>query len=72
MEIWKDIKGYKGYQVSNLGRVKNLKPSKDPRVKGESMLKMTYLRGEACVILNHFTREKLSITKLVQEAFQTL
>ena len=26
MEIWKDIKGYKGlYQVSSLGRVKSLK-----------------------------------------------
>ena len=24
MEIWKDIEGYKGYQVSNLGRIKSL------------------------------------------------
>jgi len=25
MEIWKEVKGYKDYQVSNLGRVKSLK-----------------------------------------------
>ena len=24
VEIWKDIEGYPGYQVSNLGRVKSL------------------------------------------------
>ena len=29
MEIWKEIKGYEGYEVSNLGRVKSLKRKKE-------------------------------------------
>jgi hypothetical protein len=70
MEIWKDIKGHQGYQVSHLGRVKNLNPSKEPRVKGESKLKATYQRGEVSVILNHYSKAKLSIPKLVQKVFQ--
>ena len=29
IEIWKDIEGYEGYQVSNLGNVKSLKWGKE-------------------------------------------
>ena len=29
MEIWKEVKGYKDYKVSNLGRVKSLKAGKE-------------------------------------------
>lgn len=32
MEIWKDIKEYPGYQVSNLGRVKSFRQSKEGRI----------------------------------------
>ena len=32
MEIWKDIKEYPGYQVSNLGRIKSFKQSKEGRI----------------------------------------
>lgn len=70
MEIWKDIKGHRGYQISNLGRVRSLKPSKNLMVKGESILKVTYQRGEACMILNHYSKEKLNMARLVLEAFQ--
>lgn len=32
MEIWKDIKEYPGYQVSNLGQIKSFKQSKEGRI----------------------------------------
>lgn len=35
MEVWKDIEGYENYQVSNYGRVKSLKFSKERILKPE-------------------------------------
>lgn len=32
MEIWKDIKEYPGYQVSNLGQIKSFKQSREGRI----------------------------------------
>lgn len=32
MEIWKDIKEYPGYQVSNEGRIKSFKQSKEGKI----------------------------------------
>lgn len=32
MEIWKDIKDYPGYQVSNEGRIKSFKQSKEGKI----------------------------------------
>lgn len=40
-EIWKDIKGYSNYQISNLGRIKSL-PRKSP---GTFTTKTTYLKA---------------------------
>lgn len=34
MEVWKNIEGYKDYQVSNLGNVKSLKYGKERVLKG--------------------------------------
>ena len=58
MEIWKDIEGYEGYQVSNLGRVKNIKTNK--------LLKGNLLSGYKRV---HFPNKKVFIHTLVAQAF---
>lgn len=34
MEIWKNIEGFEGYQISNLGRVKSFKRTKERILKG--------------------------------------
>ncbi len=34
MEVWKKIKGFENYQVSNLGRVKSLNRKKELILKG--------------------------------------
>ena len=34
-EIWKDIKNYKGYQVSNLGRVRTHNKTTYTKIHGE-------------------------------------
>lgn len=63
-EIWKDIKGYPGYQISNLGRVWNgntqriLKPSKMP--KGYYQINMVAINGK---------RKKELVHRLVALAF---
>lgn len=44
-EIWRDIEGYEGYQVSNLGRVKSLKFGKEQILK---VKKDRYLRIGLC------------------------
>lgn len=66
-EIWKDIKEYEGiYQVSNLGRVKSLKHSKEGkllkgRVTGKGYLSVALFRNSV--------RKSNSIHRLVAEAF---
>lgn len=70
-EIWKNIKGYEGlYQVSNLGRIKSLPKY---NCKTEKILKTHISRrdGRCSVLLckNPYTRERLSIHRLVANAF---
>ena len=63
IEEWKDIKGYEGlYQVSNLGRVRN--------VKYNRLLKLVCLLGYMTVNLsknNHVIKKR--VHRLVAEAF---
>jgi hypothetical protein len=63
MEIWKDIKGYEGrYQVSNLGRVKNIKTGR--------VLKPGIRCGYPSVSLcKHNKGKNKLIHRLVAEAF---
>lgn len=61
-EIWKDIKGYSTYQVSNLGRVKSLK-------RGIILTPRTTSKY-AQVILSKFGKSKeVSIHRIMTEAF---
>lgn len=65
MEIWKEIKDYPLYQVSNLGRVKSLRFGKERIIKGGidtrgySMMNLT---GNNC-------RESVLTHRLVAKAF---
>lgn len=62
VEIWKDIPNYKGYQVSNLGNVKN--------VNTEKILKGGIKRGYREVILIKDNKRKYKLVhRLVAETF---
>ena len=62
-EIWKDIKGYEDYQVSNLGRVKSIKKNK--------VLKQIYNpNGYLYVgLYNNSKLKKYLVHRLVAKAF---
>lgn len=61
-EIWKDIKGYEGlYQVSNLGRVKNVKTKKE--------LFNNYNKVNDYLFVNLGRNNKKYIHRLVYETF---
>lgn len=63
-EIWKDVKGYEGeYQVSNLGKVKNIK--KDNIIKG-TINKNGYIYVD---LWKNNKRHKKTIHRLVAENF---
>ena len=65
MEIWKEIKGYESYEVSNLGRVKSLKYNK------ERILKPA-LTGSSCLgvsLAKNGKAKTKKIHQLVAEAF---
>lgn len=65
-EVWKDIKGYEGlYQISNLGRVKTLKP----RYKDKIILKP--LKGSylAVTLYKNKIGKRRTIHRLVAETF---
>lgn len=63
-EIWKDIKGYEGYyQVSNLGRIKNIKTN---------TIRKLDLRGNGYYYIDLWKnnqRNKYAIHRLVAETF---
>jgi predicted P-loop ATPase len=62
MEIWKTIKGFENYQISNLGSVIN--------VKSKRILKHSTLRGYKNVILsNNSFKKKFSVHRLVAMHF---
>ena len=79
MEIWKEVKGYEDYEVSNLGRVKSLARTiiyKDGRTRKceEKILKLnlTGLKGSqylAVNLCNNGKGKKARIHQLVAEAF---
>lgn len=66
-EIWKDIEGYEGiYQVSNLGRVKSLKHSKEGKLLKGRVTGKGYL---SVVLFRNSVRKSNSIHRLVAQAF---
>lgn len=65
MEIWKTIKGFEDYQVSNLGNVKSLKYGK------ERILKFTCCKGGYRYVVLSFNKKLITkkIHQLVAIAF---
>ena len=65
-EIWRSIKGYSGYEVSNLGRVRSFKFNK-VRIKGLITNKLT---GYITVYLHkHNKMKNIAVHRLVAMAF---
>lgn len=61
MEIWKDIDGFQGYQVSNLGNIKSIRFGKEKILKTSSSTG-NYRKVKICVnkkykFLGYFTNE---------------
>jgi hypothetical protein len=76
MEIWKDIKGYKGYyQVSNLGQIKSLERivrTKDNKMVffPETILKPNKINSGYCQVqLSKDCRSSFLVHRLVAQAF---
>lgn len=66
-EIWRDIIGYDGYQVSNLGRVKSLGNNK---TRKEKVLKPETINGYLRVCLSKEKKGKhILVHRLVADAF---
>ena len=75
-ELWRDIKGYKGYyQVSNLGRIKSLerkcKTSKGERTVPEKIKKLGNDKNKYKIITlyKQGTNKTFKVHRLVAEAF---
>ena len=66
-EIWKDIKGYEGYQVSNIGRVRGKYIKNGERVILRQSTMKGYLRVRLCV--NGGLSKAFLAHRLVAEAF---
>jgi len=74
IEIWKDIVGFEGYQVSNLGQVRSCRP-----INGIGPLKSTYRLVKSHKDHNNYNRLglrkngnqiKIFVHRLVLEAFE--
>lgn len=66
IELWKDIEGFEGYQVSNQGNVRSLKKGKEPKI-----LK-PYKNSTGYLYINLYKNNKMyakRVHKLVAEAF---
>ena len=71
-EIWKDIKGYEGYQVSNLGRVRSLDriDSNNHPLKG--VILKSYISNSGYLLVGLYKQQKRDrklLHRLVAEAF---
>lgn len=68
-EIWRDIEGYEGYQVSNLGNVKNLGSKWHP---GEHLMSK-HLNNKNCYLYSDLSKngkkKTLPVHRLVAKAF---
>lgn len=63
MEIWKTIKGFENYEVSNYGNVKSLQPFKKEKLLKFRTTKFGYLRVMLC------GKKEVLVHRLVADAF---
>ncbi len=64
MEIWKEIKGYKGYQISNFGKAKSAKKILRACKDGDGY--------ESIALYRNGKRKTAFIHRLVADAFTAL
>lgn len=71
-EIWKDIKDYEGYQVSNFGRVKSLAKKTNNQYSNIEMILKPQINTHNYLFVtlykNHIAKQKL-VHRLVYETF---
>lgn len=63
LEVWKEVEGYKDYQISNLGRVKSLKFNK------EKILSESFYRYKSVIMSQNGKYRPESIHRLIAKAF---
>ena len=66
-EIWKDIDGFNGYQVSNLGRIKSLKKSNVPIIMKQQLTRKGYYNVH--ITANDGSRKSCQVHRLVLKTF---
>ena len=66
IELWKDIEGFEGYQVSNQGNVRSLKKGKEPKILKPYDNGYGYLKVD---LYKNNKQYKKRVHKLVAEAF---
>lgn len=71
MEIWKNIQGYQGlYQVSNLGRIKNIKTAKIRKLQVHKVKNKRRIYNKCGVCLwKNGTCKNFTLSRLVFETF---
>ena len=71
-EIWKDIKGYEGYQVSNLGRVRSLDRIDSNNHPLNGVILKPYISNSGYLLVGLYKQQKRDrklLHRLVAEAF---
>ena len=71
-EIWKDIKGYEGYQVSNLGRVRSLDRIDSNNHPLNGVILKPYITNSGYLLVGLYKQQKRDrklLHRLVAEAF---
>jgi len=67
IEIWKDIEGFDGYQISNFGRVKSLKKPNAPIIMKQQLSRKGYCHVH--ITANDGSRKSCQVHRLVLKTF---
>ena len=66
-EIWKDIEGFNGYQVSNLGQIRSFKKSNSPIIMKQQISHKGYCTVH--ITANDGSRKSCQVHRLVLKTF---